>query len=74
MDPNVIFLKALNVDSAQGIVVKARISRHLYAIKFVSRYQLPQCIILTAHSSPPLKRISTPGISTDTKGHEAAWV
>ncbi|CCT66818.1 uncharacterized protein FFUJ_12984 [Fusarium fujikuroi IMI 58289] len=34
MDPSVIFLKALDVNSAHGIVVKARIGRHLYAIKF----------------------------------------
>ncbi|KAI1010814.1 hypothetical protein LB503_004986 [Fusarium chuoi] len=39
MDPSVIFLKALDVDSAHGIVVKARIGRHLYAIKFFTTPQ-----------------------------------
>ncbi|KAF5632738.1 hypothetical protein F52700_6275 [Fusarium sp. NRRL 52700] len=34
MDPNVKFLEALDVDSAHGIVVKAKIGRHFYAIKF----------------------------------------
>ncbi|KAF5581048.1 hypothetical protein FPCIR_10437 [Fusarium pseudocircinatum] len=34
MAPNVTFLKALDTDSAHGTVVKARIGRHLYAIKF----------------------------------------
>ncbi|KAF5686696.1 hypothetical protein FDENT_5700 [Fusarium denticulatum] len=34
MAPNVTFLKALDTDSAHATVVKARIGRHLYAIKF----------------------------------------
>ncbi|KAF5606582.1 uncharacterized protein FSUBG_5981 [Fusarium subglutinans] len=34
MDPNVLFLKALDCDSSHGTIVKARIGRHLYAIKF----------------------------------------
>jgi hypothetical protein len=39
MAPNVTFLKALDTDSAHGTIVKARIGRHLYAIKFVRPYQ-----------------------------------
>ncbi|KAF5587505.1 hypothetical protein FPANT_6850 [Fusarium pseudoanthophilum] len=35
MAPNVTFLKALDTDSAHGTIVKARIGRHLYAIKFI---------------------------------------
>ncbi|KAF5621031.1 hypothetical protein F25303_12378 [Fusarium sp. NRRL 25303] len=39
MDSSVIFLKALDVNSAHGIVVKAQIGRHLYAIKFFTTPQ-----------------------------------
>ncbi|EMT67989.1 hypothetical protein FOC4_g10012385 [Fusarium odoratissimum] len=37
MHRNVKFLKVLDVDSAHGTVVKARIGRQLYAIKFVRK-------------------------------------